>query len=222
MTELSCIEITPSQPALGSIIWLHGLGADGNDFVPIVQELQLPASLSLRFVFPNAPIMPVTINNGYRMPAWFDIVSMSIDQRIDQVGIHRSVKLLENLIEKEIKLGIPAEKIVLAGFSQGAVIALTTGLQYAKKLGGVLALSGYLPFAEQLVHADITKINRATPIFIGHGTQDNVVPCALGQMGYELLNKHQYSVTWHSYSMPHSVCGSEIADIAKWLKAIFD
>lgn len=221
MTEISCIEINPKQSAIGSVIWLHGLGADGNDFVPIVPELNLGDNFPIRFIFPNAPLMPVSVNNGYVMPAWFDIYSMSIDQRIDVEGMQRSVKLLEQLIEKEIKLGTPADKIILAGFSQGAVIALTTGLQYAKKLAGIIALSGYLPFAEKLLSSKASKDNQTTPIFIGHGTDDPIVPIVLGETIGAILKKYNYPVSWHNYSMAHSVCMEEIQDIGNWIKKCF-
>jgi phospholipase/carboxylesterase len=221
MTGISCIEINPSSPAIASVIWLHGLGADGNDFVPIIPELNLDNNFPIRFVFPNAPSMPVTVNNGYVMPAWYDIYSMSIDQRIDWEGIQRSVKLVDNLIEKEIKSGIPSEKIILAGFSQGAVIALTTGLRHTKKLAGILALSGYLPFAEKIISAEQSKTNQSTPIFLGHGTEDAIVPVILGEAICSFLKKHHYPVSWHSYAMAHAVCRDEIRDIAEWLKKCF-
>src|SRR3990167_7142695 len=186
MTTLSSIEINPSTLANSSVIWLHGLGADGNDFVPIVPELNLPADLPIRFVFPNAPKKPVTINNGYVMPAWYDIVSLNMDQHADQTGIADSVKLIEQFIENEIKLGISSERIILAGFSQGAVIALTTALCYSKKLAGVIALSGYLPFAEQLSKKR-SLINQDLPVFIAHGTEDSVVPYALSKNTCDFL-----------------------------------
>ncbi len=218
---LPYIETTPKINVIGSVIWLHGLGADGNDFKPIVPELNLPANLPLRFIFPHAPLQPVTINNGYVMRAWYDIVSLKIDEHADQKGIQNSVRQLERLIENEEKRGIPAEKIVLAGFSQGAVIALATGLCFTRKLAGILALSGYLPHAEQVI-AKASPANQATPIFIGHGTEDTIVPFFLGHTTYETLKKHAYQVSWHSYPMPHSVCASEIKDISDWLQAVFN
>jgi len=221
MEKISCIEINPSLPAIGSVIWLHGLGADGNDFVPIVPDLNLSDKFPIRFVFPNAPSIPVTVNNGYVMPAWFDIYSMSIDQRIDWEGIQRSVKLLENIIEKEIKSNIPSEKIILAGFSQGAVIALATGLNYSKKLAGILALSGFLPFAGKITSSDQSAINQSTPIFLGHGTEDPIVPIRLGEAMCALLKENHYPISWHSYTMAHSVCMEEIRDISEWLKQCF-
>src|SRR6185312_16159013 len=148
---LSRIETNPAVSPIGSVIWLHGLGADGNDFAPIVPELNLPANLPLRFVFPHAPAIPITINNGYTMPGWYDIISPDMDQRADAAGIELSKKHLQALIENEEKLGIPPEKIILAGFSQGAVIALMTGLSYSQRLAGIIALSGYLPQRDTLL-----------------------------------------------------------------------
>lgn len=217
---LNCIEINPQTPAIGSVIWLHGLGADGNDFVPIVPELKLPATLPIRFIFPNAPMRPVTINNGYVMPAWYDIFSMAINQRIDSTGIAESVKQIEQIIAREEQRGIPSNKIVLAGFSQGSVVALTTGLGYAKKLAGILALSGYLPDADQAMASASTE-NKTTPIFVGHGISDTVVPQFLGLHAYDVLNRNGYPVSWHSYMMQHSVCEEEIADIGTWLQKVF-
>lgn len=220
INQLSCIEVNPALPPVASVIWLHGLGADGNDFVPIVPELRLPASMPIRFVFPNAPSRPVTVNNGYVMPAWFDIISLNIDRTIDRQGIESSVKLLERYIEKEIELGVPAEKIILAGFSQGAVIALTTGLRYTQKLGGILALSGYLPFADEVISAKNSVLNQSTPIFLAHGTEDQVVPFVLGQSVAAFLKQHHYPVSWHTYRVPHSVCSEEINDISAWLQKV--
>lgn len=217
---LPCIEINPQSPAVGAVIWLHGLGADGNDFAPIVPELKRANQTPLRFIFPHAPSIPVTINNGYVMPAWYDITSMSINQRVDLAGVHASVKQLENLIQRENDRGIPTDKIVLAGFSQGAVIALTTGLHSSKRLAGIMALSGYLPSTEKLAAA-AKSANQPTPIFIGHGTGDAVVPVMLGKFSYDALSKLGYNVSWHQYAMQHSVCAEEINDIDQWLEKIF-
>lgn len=219
-TTLDAIEINPTQKEIGSVIWLHGLGADGNDFVPIVQELNLPSDLPLRFVFPHAPLRPVTINNGYVMRAWFDIYSMSLTQKIDDAGIADSVKHLEKLIDHELQRGVPSNKIVLAGFSQGAVIALSTGLRYPKPLAGMLALSGFLPNADKIL-AEATAENFTTPILVAHGTEDPIAPVALGQYVYDTLQKSKYRVSFHRYAMPHSVCGEEIGDIAEWLHTVF-
>lgn len=219
-TTLESIEINPEHKPIGSVIWLHGLGADGNDFVPIVQEMDLPQDLPLRFIFPHAPLRPVTINNGYVMRAWFDIYSMSIQQQIDEAGINDSIHHLENLIAKEQQHGIPSNKIILAGFSQGAVIALSTGLRYSKPLAGMMALSGFLPLADKVL-AEASAQNFTTPIFIGHGTDDAIVPYRLGQITSDVLQKNKYPVSWHSYAMQHSVSQDEIGDIANWLRRIF-
>lgn len=218
--KLECIELNPKIAPIGSVIWLHGLGADGNDFVPIVPELQLSNELPLRFIFPNAPEMPVTINNGYVMRAWYDIVSLSINQRSDETGILKSVSLINDLIENEEKRGVPANKIVLAGFSQGAVIALTAGLSFQKQLAGIIALSGYFPHADKVL-ANVVTENKSIPIFLAHGVQDPVVPFMLGTMARDLLEQHHYNVSWHQYAMPHSVCGEEIVDIGMWLRGVF-
>lgn len=217
---LPSIEITPTQEPIGSIIWLHGLGADGNDFAPIVPELNLQQTYPMRFIFPHAPERPVTINNGYVMRAWYDIISLSIDHRADQEGIKESVLQVQALIEQEEKKGISTENIILAGFSQGAVIALHTGLTLPKKLRGILALSGYLPQASTVLsHA--TPANKQVPIFIGHGTQDMVVPYFLGEALHKQLKQEGYPVTWKDYPMSHSVCAEEIRDIANWIENVF-
>lgn len=210
------IELSPIVPAKGSVIWLHGLGADGHDFVPIVPELKLPHSLPLRFIFPHAPIRPVTLNNGFPMRAWFDIYSMNINQRIDEEGITASVKSVHDLIEHEKSLGISTENIVLAGFSQGSVIALQTGLNYPEPLAGVIALSGFLPNAEQII-TGLSTSRKSLPIFIAHGSQDTVVPCMLGKITADVLMQAGYSVTWREYAIAHTVCAEEVDDIAQWL-----
>lgn len=214
--KLECIEINPKMEAKASVIWLHGLGADGNDFVPIVPELQL-TDLPVRFIFPNAPQIPVTINNGYIMRAWYDIVSMNVERHADEKGIMNSVTLINDLITNEERRGIGAEKIILAGFSQGAVIALTTGLTYSKKLGGILALSGYLPRADQ-VFANASAANKSISIFLAHGMQDPIVPFMLGTITRDLLSQQNYNVNWHQYMMAHSVCAEEVRDIGGWMR----
>jgi len=218
--SLSCIEINPTNlPPKKSIIWLHGLGADGSDFVPIVSELGLPASLGIRFVFPNAPIMPVTINQGYEMRAWFDIYGLSIAAKIDTAGIALSISQLELLIQHEESQGIETTNIILAGFSQGAVVALMTGLCYPKPLGGIMALSGYLPLADETLKK-ASAANRDIPIFIAHGTEDTIVPYTLGKATYAALMQAGYPASWHSYPMPHSVCADEVNDISQWIQSI--
>lgn len=217
---LPCIEIEPDGIAKHSIIWLHGLGADGSDFVPIVPELRLPSQLGVRFIFPDAPVMPITVNNGYEMRAWYDIYSLSSLDKRDHIGVKRSIVSVSQLIEREIARGVSSENIILAGFSQGAAIALTAGISYLKPLAGILALSGYLPLAEEtFTHAH--NANRIIPIFIAHGTDDMVVPYALGKATYAAIQAAHYPVTWRSYPMAHSVCGPEVADISKWIQEVF-
>jgi len=221
LTPLTYVEINPNQSAQRSIIWLHGLGADGHDFEPIVKELHLPLDNGIRFIFPHAPMMPVTVNQGMTMRAWFDIYEFSISAKIDEAGIAKSVNQLKDLIAKEEARGIPASNIILAGFSQGAVIALSTGLCYEKPIAGILALSGYLPHAKQLFqHASLE--NQSIPIFIGHGSMDTVVPYALGKTTYANLKQAGFNADWHSYAMAHSVCSEEVGDIAKWLKNVYN
>lgn len=218
--NLTCIEIDPTGPATKSVIWMHGLGADGHDFVPIVPELRLPTTLGVRFIFPHAPVIPVTINNRYEMRAWFDIYEANIAARIDETGIADSVALINQLIAKEISRGIASEQIILAGFSQGAVIALMTGLTYDKPLAGIIALSGYLPNAASVVKNG-NPANRNIPIFIAHGTEDTVVPYALGKASYEALKEGTHPIEFRSYPMPHSVCGPEIQDIGQWMEGVW-
>lgn len=212
------IEIHPRSPAKHTIIWLHGLGADGNDFAPIVPELHLPAALGVRFIFPHAPIRPVTINNGYEMRAWYDIASLAIAGQVDHAGIAESNAFVHDLIEKEVARGISTENIMLAGFSQGAVIALTTGLTYPERLGGIMALSGYLP-PEALQKAHVA--NQSTPLFLAHGQDDPVVPFMLGEAALTALKAAGYAVEWHAYPMPHSVCPAEINDISLWIQRVW-
>lgn len=217
-TPLETIEINPAIPPVASVIWLHGLGADGNDFAPIVPALSIPDTLPIRFIFPHAPMQAVTINNGYIMRAWYDIVSTEINKHADQQGIADSVSRISQLIEREIQRGIPSHKIILGGFSQGAVIALTVGLTYQHTLAGILGLSGYLPAAE--VFSQASAANKNTPVFLGHGTDDPIVPYFLGEAAHSSLSQHHYTVTWRSYTMGHSVCMEEIQDIGEWMKKI--
>ncbi len=206
-----------ADPAPASVIWLHGLGADGNDFVPIVPELQLPPARAPRFLFPHAPIRPVTINMGMQMRAWYDIAGL--DKALteeDEDGIRASAEAVGALVDAEIAAGVPADKIVLAGFSQGGAIALHTALRYPQALAGVMALSTYLPLREQVAD-ELADANRQIPILQCHGQHDPVVPEALGAFSRELLGKLGYAVRWKSYPMQHQVCIEEIADIRDWL-----
>jgi len=214
---ISPIEIETKTPVEKSIIWLHGLGADGSDFVPIINELDLPSADGIRFIFPHAPVIPVTFNNGYAMRAWFDIYELSLHAKVDEARILASVQAINQLIVNEEARGILSNQIILAGFSQGAVIALNTGIRYPKPLGGVLALSGFLPLATQ-VFANASLANQHLPIFVGHGTEDALVPYAFGKTTYMDLKQAGYPVDWHSYQMGHTVCGPELQDISRWLQ----
>ncbi|MBS63286.1 dienelactone hydrolase family protein [Salinisphaera sp.] len=213
---LDCIEIEPKTTARASVIWLHGLGADGNDFVPIVDELGLGADHGVRFVFPNAKTRPVTINNGMSMRAWYDIKGMAIADKQDAEGIHDSANEIEQLIAREVERGVATESIVIAGFSQGGAIALHTGVRHADRLAGIMGLSTYLPLAET-VAAEASEANRATPILMAHGSHDPVVPVQLGQASRDQLLEAGYDVAWHEYPMQHQVCMPEIATIGRWL-----
>ena len=219
---LETIEIETGDKPTAAVIWMHGLGADGNDFVPIVHELELAGVQPIRFVFPHAPMQPVSTNNGYVMRAWYDIQWGDLEGRskqADERGVRASQAAVEALIERETGRGIAAEAIVLAGFSQGGAIALQTGLRHSKKLAGVMALSTYLPLAESFAR-ERAQANAPTSIFMAHGTGDNVVPYQMGLKSKEILVQQGYSVEWHEYPMQHSVCLEEIAHIGAWLARV--
>jgi len=215
---LETIEIETGAAPKAAVIWLHGLGADGHDFEPIVPELGLPASLPVRFIFPHAPQRPVTINMGMRMRAWYDILQMGGGAE-DGAGIRESQEQLEKLISIQKQKGIPARKIVLAGFSQGGAIVLHTALRHAERLAGVMALSTYLPLQDKLA-GERSPMNNDLPIFMAHGTQDNMIGIDRAQRSREALQSSGYAVDWHEYPMQHSVCPQEIADIAAYLLRI--
>jgi len=208
-----------SSDADAAVIWLHGLGADGSDFVPIVSELILPAGLNIRFVFPHAPVRPITINQGYRMRGWYDITSLDIANRDDEAGIIESSKILTRLCDEQLAQGIAAEHIIVAGFSQGGAIALYTGLRYPSALGGIMALSTYLPMQHRL-QLEATAANRDTPVFMAHGQHDDVVALQFGQQTCTLLQQQGYRLQWQDYAMGHSVCMEEISDISDWLGSV--
>jgi phospholipase/carboxylesterase len=210
---MEAVEIETGSPPRAAVIWLHGLGADGHDFEPIVPELRLKQAV--RFVFPHAPVQPVTINQGMRMRAWYDIFQFG-GGREDDKGIRASQQLIEKMIADEVKKGIPESKIVLAGFSQGGAIALQTALRYPKPLAGVMALSTYLPIAATLA-AERAAPNAQMPIFMAHGQYDDIIPIQRAQASREALQKMNYQVEWHEYPMPHSVCGEEVRDISAFL-----
>ena len=214
--EQDAVIIEPAGRHRASVIWLHGLGADGHDFEPVAPELGLPAGAGARFIFPHAPFMAVTINGGQRMRAWYDIRSADLRQQEDAAAIRASAELVERYIQAEQASGIPASRIILAGFSQGGALALHTGLRYAVSLGGIIALSTYLPLPDRL-RAEATDANRASPVFMAHGRADPVIPLAHGQATAEALRQAGYAVDWHEYPMPHSVCPQEITAIGAWL-----
>jgi phospholipase/carboxylesterase len=199
-----------------SVIWLHGLGADGNDFAPIVPELVDPAWPALRFVFPHAPVRPVTINNGMSMRAWYDIIGFDARAPQDEAGIRASIAATDALIAREYERGVPSERIILVGFSQGGAVALSAGLRHAEKLAGIVALSTYLPISATLA-AERSAANAGTPIFWGHGTADPVVVLQRGTDSRDALQALGYGVDWHTYPMAHAVCAEEIGDLRHWL-----
>ncbi len=217
------IETGPGE-SQGSVIWLHGLGADGHDFEPIVPELRLPSELGLRFVFPHAPMRPVTINGGMTMRAWFDILSLDRDGLADEAGVRASAGILDGLIQREQERGIDASKIVVAGFSQGGAIALHSALRSQQKLAGLMALSTYMPlasaFEDEVLNTDAVD-PLGLPIFMAHGTLDPVLPMELGRESADLLIASGFDVEWHEYPMAHAVCAAEIDDIRRWLQTIY-
>ncbi len=218
------VEVANGANPQGSVIWLHGLGADGHDFEAIVPELGVADQLSLRFVFPHAPMRPVTINGGMTMRAWYDILTLERGGPQDEAGIRESGRLLELLIEREHQRDIPHDKIVLAGFSQGGAIALHTALRYPNRLAGLMALSTWLPLQDSFdteVVGNTRAQSQELPVFMAHGSFDPMLPMALGQQSCETLGKAGYSVEWHDYPMAHAVCAEEIADIRNWLLSVY-
>lgn len=222
---IDTVELESGPNPVGSIIWLHGLGADGHDFEPIVPELRLPSTLPLRFVFPHAPVRPVTINGGMSMRAWYDIFSLDRDGPVDEDGIRASGEILNDLVRQERERGMESERIVVAGFSQGGAIALHAALRYPERLAGLMALSTYLPLPESLDAEVITNdaaVNGDIPIFMAHGSFDPVLPMQLGTDSASFLKKSGYSVEWHDYPMAHAVCAEEIDHIRDWLLRVYD
>lgn len=211
--------MAPASPPTASVIWMHGLGADGTDFVPIVPELRLPEHVAPRFIFPNAPVRPVTVNNGMPMRAWYDIYGLGVRDREDATGIRESATLVHGLIDQELAAGIHSERIVLAGFSQGGAIALQAGLRYPQPLAGILALSTYLPLPATLA-AEAVAANRAVPILMCHGRQDPIVPLELARKSFDALTAQGYAPRWLDYPMQHQVCAEEIVAISRWLEEV--
>jgi phospholipase/carboxylesterase len=219
MSELDSIVIDSQEQPDAAVIWLHGLGADGNDFVPIIDQLQLPSHHAIRFIFPHAPVRPITINQGYQMSGWYDISSLSIVEEEDVAGIKESSAILKQLCEEQEAYGIPARRIVLAGFSQGGAIALHCGCRYPEPLAGIMALSTYLVLPETLDN-EMSSSAIKTPIFMAHGRQDDVIAFVYGKKSMEQLETNNFEVHWHEYDMGHAVCLEEIQHIRQWLTEI--
>ena len=217
---LEAVEVETAPAPRATIIWMHGLGADGHDFAGIERQVTPPGA-AVRFVFPHAPMMPVTINNGYVMRAWYDVYGVGGERREDEAGVRASQQRIEALIAREKSRGVPARAIVLAGFSQGGAMALHTGLRHPERLAGVMALSCFLPVAGALA-GEASSANRDVPIFMAHGTADDLIPLARARTSREALLHLGYEVEWHEYPMPHAVCPPEIDDIAAWLERILD
>jgi phospholipase/carboxylesterase len=219
MNLLEHIQVETGPNPTAAIIWMHGLGADGNDFVPLVQELDYTGLPDIRFVFPHAETMPVTVNGGYVMRAWYDITGAELTRREDENGLRASQKNIEALIAREKERGIPASKIVLAGFSQGCAMTLQTGLRHPEKLAGMLCLSGYLPLADK-TGAERSDQSLQVPIFMAHGRQDPVVPFNRAEQSRDVLKSLGYQIEWHEYMMQHSLCIEEVRDINAWLRKV--
>ena len=217
MSNLETVVIETSQPIKQSVIWLHGLGADGHDFAPIVPELNIP---NTRFIFPHAPHQAITMNNGYEMRAWYDLYGLTLQTKQDEAGMRAMQKEIESLIQNEVKQGIPANKIVLAGFSQGGAMAFFTGLRYPEKLAGILALSTYVSLKEKLAD-EASLANRDIPIFMAHGIFDSVITLDTCEVSRQLLVDLNYAIQWHEYPMAHAVCPQEIEDITHFLNRVF-
>ena len=221
MTALPCIEIETAPNPIAAVIWLHGLGADGNDFVPIIPQLHLSDRPAIRFVFPSAQSMAVTINGGYVMPAWYDITGRDSNDREDIAGIHKSAIAISELIEREASRGVAYEKIVLAGFSQGCAMSLQVGLRFPHALAGIMALSGYLPLAKSLP-LEKSEANNKTPIFMAHGVWDAVITPERAEASADILEKLGYQVDWNSYPMEHSLHPDELVDISRFLTMVLN
>ena len=217
--SLEVIEAQTGDQPVATVLILHGLGADGRDFVPIAEQLDLSSVGPVRFLFPNAPVIPVSINGGYQMPAWYDILGADLTARQDEKGMRQTQDSINQLIEREVARGIPARRIVIAGFSQGCAMALMTGLRYPDRLAGIMGLSGYLPLATALA-AERSPANAGLPVFLAHGTRDGVVPLARATASRDALTALGYPVSWHTYEMEHSVCMEEIADMHQWLLSV--
>lgn len=210
--------LEPQRPARAAVIWLHGLGADGYDFVPMIPELELPADAAVRFIFPHAPVRPVTLNNGLPMRAWYDILGLDGTARADAEGIAASQQRLLGYLRQQRESSIAAARILLAGFSQGGAIVLHTGLRLPEAIGGLIALSTYLPLHERLA-AEASAASKQAPLFMAHGRHDAIVPCSWGERSMQLIQAQGYEVQWQRYAMAHEVCDEEIGDLSRWLGA---
>lgn len=215
MADLNAFVIDVREQPTACIIWLHGLGSNGHDFEPIIPELNLPSHLSVRFIFPHAPKRVITINGGLRMPAWYDIFAHDIDQKVDTKQLEASANDIAKFVDREIENGISSERIIIAGFSQGGAVAYQLALSYPKKLGGLIALSTYFATKKTI---EYHPANKTLPFFIGHGSDDSIVPEMLGQQAYTILKEKKYKVDYHSYPMEHSVCMEEVKDISRWIQ----
>ncbi|MES2360296.1 MAG: alpha/beta hydrolase [Pseudomonadota bacterium] len=217
--SLKVIEAQTGENPVATILIMHGLGADGRDFLPIAEQMDLSSVGPVRFLFPNAPVIPVTINGGYEMPAWYDILGADLVKREDEAGLRKSQAQIEELIAHEKSRGIPANRIVVAGFSQGCAMALMVGLRHAEKLAGIVGMSGYLPLADKTA-AERSAASQDVPIFLGHGTRDGVVVLPRAAASRDALKAMGYTVDWHDYPMEHSVCPREISDLESWLRRV--
>ena len=216
MALLQCIEVESGENPQASVIWLHGLGADGSDFEPMVPQLGLPPKLAVRFVFPHAPRRPITVNGGFVMNAWYDIAALGAAARQDETGVRDSAALISELIQRENQRGIPCNRIVLGGFSQGGAMSLFRGLSYPEKLAGIVALSAYLP-VEDIALAELRKENLAIPLFMGHGTYDDMVPYEMGRHARKRLKQKGMNIEWHDYPIAHNVSLEEFKHLGQWL-----
>lgn len=215
MNLLKCIEVAPQNKANATVIWLHGLGADGHDFEPIVPELRLPSSMAVRFIFPHSPKIPVTVNGGMVMPAWYDLLSMDIDRKVDQTQLVQSATSIHQLIDREIERGIDSQRIIIAGFSQGGAVAYQAALTYPKPLAALMAMSTYFATKDNI---EVHKANAQLPISIMHGSMDGVVPELLGQTACQVLRDKGFLPEYHSYAMQHSVCAEQINTISAFIQ----
>lgn len=218
-TELQTLELDPGVPPRATVVILHGLGADGTDFLPVADQLDLAAVGPVRWLFPRAPVRPVTINGGYRMRAWYDILGADLVRREDEAGLRESIALVQRLLQREAARGVPASRTVLAGFSQGSAITLGAGLRHAERLAGLAGLSGYVPLADTTA-AERHAANAATPVFLAHGRNDGIVPLARGAAGRDLLLSLGQPVEWHDYPMEHSVCAEEVDALQDFLRRV--